>query len=303
MAVAKLVAVAKLAGEARGGESAFFLMGFLVASLTAMAYMRALPFGARARPPMSCVTDATVFVISEPSAPCIVFEDEHIAVVSKPANMPLDNGSKKAVSLLDWADDALTGSTLDKFEAVTPLTGEIGGLVVLAKTTAAAECLRVGLTTCEYAAVVSGAPSSHGTADSSGSMRLNWLETSAGKPHSGRGFVHARSLSLVAIHVDGTEGGLSCQSVCDEFGELGLCVLGAVETVPGQKVRAKREARRVSSAAATDGGVHLSLVGIELPPDLAEMRGAPSAFRIAPPLKFAKRMKRERLDAARRVSA
>jgi hypothetical protein len=136
-------------------------------------------------------------------------------------------------------------------------------------------------------------------------MRLDWLETSAGKPHSGRGFVHARSLSLVAIHVDGTEGGLSGQSVCDEFGELGLCVLGAVEVVPGQKVRAKREARRVSSATATDGGVHLSLVGIELPPDLAEMRGAaaPSAFRIAPPRKFAKRMKRERLDAARRASA
>lgn len=241
---------------------------------------------------MLSVPDA--FVVPDVSVPCVVFEDEQIAVVAKPAGerVPLQAWVCQGGVAASLAEDALDAPLL-----VTPLSG----LVPFAKTAAAAACLRAetSSTLCEYAALVSGAPDCHCGA-SCGRLRLEWLETSACRPRTGRGFAHARCLSLVATSA---QADLDSERVCDEFGAAGLCVVGAREIVPGQKVRAGREARRADVAQA-EGGAHLALVGLTLPPPLAALRpaDAPFTFRIAPPTKYAKLMKSERLEAERRAA-
>lgn len=248
----------------------------------------------------SLASGGEAFLVPDASVPCVVFEDDQIAIVAKPA------GTR--VSILDWASDgnvarSTAADALEPPIPLTPLSGVVGGLVPLAKTAAAAACLRAeaASTRCEYAAIVTGAPPDHG-GDSCGgenrSLGLTWLETSPCRPRTGKGFAHARALSLVTIS---TEADLGCEEVCGGFDETKLGVVGANEVVPGQKVRARREARRLTDAAATVGGVHLALVGLELPAALAALRsaGAPSGFRIAPPKRFGKLMKSERIEAAR----
>ena len=249
-------------------------------------------------PPVRCslASSGEAFLVPDASVPCLIFEDDQIAIVAKPAG--------KHISILDWASDgnvarSTADGALDPPIPLTPLSGVVGGLVPLAKTAAAAACLRAeaASTRCEYAAIVTGAPPDHGGA-SCGRLGLTWLETSPCRPRTGKGFAHARALSLVTIS---TEADLGCEEVCSSFDETKLGVVGANEVVPGQKVRARREARRQTDAAATVGGVHLALVGLELPAALAALQsaGAPSGFRIAPPKRFGKLMKSERIEAAR----
>ena len=232
-------------------------------------------------------------IVPDASVPSIIFEDESIAIIAKPS-------ATSAAALLDWARETIVGDLPD-IEAVT-LLSNIGGLVPVAKTGAAAAYLHGEASTCEYVAVVRGVLSNHNRDTASADrVQLDWLKTSAGSPEVGRGFVHDMSLSLVRITAVGS---LNSAAICDEFSGLGLCVLGAIAAVPGQKVRAKREVKRGISAKQTEGGVHLALVGLALPPALATIRvaGAPSSFRIAPPKRFSKRMTRERLEAERRAA-
>ena len=125
-------------------------------------------------PPVRCslASGGEAFLVPDASVPCVVFEDDQIAIVAKPAG--------KRVSILDWASDgnvarSTADGALDAPIPLTPLSGVVGGLVSLAKTAAAAACLRAeaASTRCEYAAVVTGAPPDHGGA-SCGRLGLAW---------------------------------------------------------------------------------------------------------------------------------
>eukprot|EP00966_Prymnesium_polylepis_P178690 4137989-Prymnesium_polylepis.1 len=189
---------------------------------------------------ISCCITPELSVVASPSVPSIVFEDESIAIVAKPA-------ATNEAALGAWARDTLTGDDL-YFDVA--LLGAIGGLVPVAKTDTAAACLRSEALKCEYVAIVRGAPDKHDhDVLSCGSLQLDWFATSRGTPDKGRGFVHERSLSLVGITAAGS---LDSTAICNEFSALGLCVLGAVAAVPGQKVRRGREAKREMSAKQTD---------------------------------------------------
>lgn len=262
--------------------------------------------GTRARLPIAYAPEQ--FEVVDTSLPVVIFEDAQIFIVAKPVGMPVGEGrpakSRDRLTLLCWLRGAAPLATFDGSDlvAVTPLRGAVGGLVVVAKTPEAAACLQAceSATACEYMAVLSGAPGDHHDT-SCGRLGLEWLETSIATPTRGRGFVHARSLSLVSI---ATDAAIDSSSVCDEFGAKRLVVVGSREVVAGQKVRAKREVRRAAEVAKTTGGIHLALVGLVLPPALAALRspGTATSFRIAPPRKFAKTMKRELLEAGRLAS-
>ena len=109
----------------------------------------------------SLASDGEAFLVPDASVPCVVFEDDQIAVVAKPgsapprpspigrlltAPVPRLRPAGARVSLLDWALGNVARSTatdaLEAPEAVTPLSDVVGGLVPLAKTAAAAACLR-----------------------------------------------------------------------------------------------------------------------------------------------------------------
>jgi len=238
-----------------------------------------------------------LFVIPDVSKSCVVFQDEQVAIAYKPAGVPL-------MSAAGWVADGsiLPGSTGDPLVAVTQLSSATGGLVPIAKTAEAAACLHAeaASSACKWAAVVSGAPKYHHGA-SCGRLEVEWLDTSAGKPERGPGYEHARSLSLINLS---TEADLDMESVCNAISASGLCVVGAREVVPGQKVRVKREVRRTVEVSKTAGGLHLALVEIVLPSGLEELRaaGSSSSFSIAPPKRWSKMMKNERLEAERKAA-
>ena len=83
----------------------------------------------------SLASGGEAFLVPDASVPCVVFEDDQIAIVAKPA------GTR--VSILEWASDgnvarSTADGALDPPIPLTPLSGVVGGLVPLAKTAAAA---------------------------------------------------------------------------------------------------------------------------------------------------------------------
>lgn len=106
-------------------------------------------------------------------APAVVYSDNHLLVLSKPAHMPLQPDSSHEKSLYDWAKQWLFAekqkSSGDVFCGIVHrLDREVTGVVVFARTSKAASRLseqwRARSVEKEYAAVVSPAPPvAHGT--------------------------------------------------------------------------------------------------------------------------------------------
>ena len=121
-----------------------------------------------AMPSVSAAAMLAPVVLPDVAVPSLLFQDEQILIVAKPANMPLLHARKGSAllgkPLLNWARDELSVDA--PLVPATPLADEIHGLALLAKTDAAAELLRAhaDAIVCEYVAVVGGAPDDHGGA-------------------------------------------------------------------------------------------------------------------------------------------
>jgi len=241
------------------------------------------------------------------SVPRVEFEDEHIALVYKPAGVALDAGpdsarfSRGGPPLGAWAARALLASNerdslAPRCELFTTLGPEVGGLALFAKTGRCAAILEreVQATECVYEAISSSSAATARTAasgsaepaaesDDKGVGTPIILRTSEAPPRAGDGG-GPRALSLVRVSAMGNVG---AERVAARLAELGLPVAG------GQGAR------------GFDGGIHLALASVILPPALAALRGedATTTFRIEPPAKFMKTLRREALHAARHAAA
>ena len=205
----------------------------------------------------------------------LLVEDDHVAVVLKPAGVGLQHPAQKGqrsgtLSVDAWAASALKKSRLRdalvKPCASSPLTLDgIRGPVAVAKTLGAQQALLGGRrdTLCTYTAVLTS---------------LDWADPD----------------SVVSV----------LQSVeASTFAELHMVIV---------RTTAERDAwqlaQRLPVLGATGkvpGGIHMSLTSLQLPPGLEELRGgvAQSAFADAVPRKFEKTMTREALHALRRRQA
>ncbi|KAJ1640832.1 hypothetical protein T492DRAFT_926441, partial [Pavlovales sp. CCMP2436] len=220
------------------------------------------------------------------SVPRVEFEDEHIALVYKPAGVALDAGpdsarfSRGGPPLGAWAARALLASNerdslAPRCELFTTLGPEVGGLALFAKTGRCAAILEREVQATECYKMTTNKKEGVGTPII--------LRTSEAPPRAGDGG-GPRALSLVRVSAMGNVG---AERVAARLAELGLPVAG------GQGAR------------GFDGGIHLALASVILPPALAALRGedATTTFRIEPPAKFMKTLRREALHAARHAAA
>ncbi len=103
------------------------------------------------------------------SAPNIIYEDNHLLVLGKPAGMPVVPDSSKDYSLFDWGRDYIK-KTKNKpgnvfLAVVHRIDRPVSGLVCFARTSKAASRLsrqmREGIVSKEYLAVTKNAPKSY----------------------------------------------------------------------------------------------------------------------------------------------
>lgn len=105
------------------------------------------------RPMRCCLADPpAAIVVPDPSKPCVLLEDDQIAIVAKPAGIPVSASggsrpSRNGPALLCWAQgrDGLTASraadALNAPVAVTPLSSSVGGIVLLVRSSSTFGCL------------------------------------------------------------------------------------------------------------------------------------------------------------------
>lgn len=90
----------------------------------------------------------------------IVFEDDHLLVCNKPANVNSDRNAASPFSLLSWADEYAAGA----YQPILchRLDNQTSGLILLAKSQAAADAVDLAMNAGEmrkqYLAIVSGIP-------------------------------------------------------------------------------------------------------------------------------------------------
>jgi len=211
------------------------------------------------------------------SLPYLLCDDAHVAVAYKPAGVALTRADgvgphRAGPPLNEWAAGSVAPSSehdaLLPPRPVSPLHRACGGLVPLAKTRRAEQLM---LRDAESSAVRYVALTCGAEAASEASPSMQVLQTSQSPTH----------------------------------GRLALVLLAATAATPAEQVCRLHGVLGEPSTPSTAGGLHLALVGLSLPPSLAELRGAAAAscFTVEAPRKLAKTLRRERLHSKRREEA
>ena len=208
------------------------------------------------------------------SLPYLLCDDAHVAVAYKPAGVALTRADgfgphRAGPPLNEWAAGSVAPSiehdALWPPRPVSPLHRACGGLVPLAKTRRAEQLM---LRDAESSAVRYVALTCGADAASEATPSLQVLQTSQSPTH----------------------------------GHLALVLLAATAATPAEQVCRLHAVLGGPSMPSSAGGLHLALVGLSLPPSLAELRGAAAAsnFTVEAPRKLAKTLTRERLHFERR---
>ncbi|WP_300063626.1 RluA family pseudouridine synthase [uncultured Roseobacter sp.] len=203
-----------------------------------------LPAGAAPAPERKTISDADAKMIQS----CVIYRDDQVIALNKPAGLPTQGGSKQ-IRHVDGLAEALTFGLEEKPRLVHRLDKDTSGVLLLARTRAAAKALTASMRHKEtrkiYWALVAGVPTPY-----LGEIRFGLVKA----PGRGGGGEGEKMIALHPRDIDDTPGAKRAHTLYATLYRVGArAAWVAMEPITGRTHQLRAHMAEIGHPIAGDG--------------------------------------------------